>query len=197
MGTFGGPNLQTNNILIYLDSLNTKSYKLNQEVWNDLGNSENKMRLDNIIFDSIDSSLVLSNINSKLSVRINTDNITNITLFFAVKQKSNLTQIKTYSKTETIINNINQNIAQYNLIYKTFSKTNNDIAEKTYLNGIFVGESSYIDSNFLNSNSLKIQINTNGKAGVCKIQQFIIYSKVLSDFEILQNYNATKTRFGL
>jgi hypothetical protein len=72
----------------------------------------------------------------------------------------------------------------------------------------------YIDGNFLNSEYLNatvthssLQIARGGESGSgilafyqnlkCQISQLIIYNRTLSAQEILQNYNATKRRYGL
>lgn len=197
MATFGGPNLQIDGAILYLDSANSKSYTNNQSIWRDLSISRNQMTLNNIIFDPSDLSLTLSNINSKLNTTIPINNSSNITLSFIAKLKGTLNEIQTLTKKSISVSGLNQNISKFNIFHKTFARNSNDITEKTYLNGQLLDETTYSDPNFLNSNNLKIQINTNGKIGSAKIESFIIYNRSLSSNEILQNYNALKSRFNL
>lgn len=197
MATFGGPNIQVDDIILYLDSANKKSYTGNQTVWRDLSAFKNQMILNNVTFDSTDSSLILADINSKLNSNIPINSSLNITLLFTVKLKNNLTEIQTFSKKAVTVSGISQSSSKFNIIYKSFTRDSNSITEKTYLNGQELNETIYTDSNFLNFSNLKVQVNTNGKTGNAKIESLLIYNRALTPQEILQNYNALKSRFSL
>ena len=197
MATFGGPNLELDNIILYLDSTNSKSYINNQTNWLDLSSFRNQMTLNDTTFDTLDSSLVLSNVNSKLNATIPINALPNITISFIVKLKGALNEIQSFTKNSVLISGLNQNVSKFNIITKTFTNNSNNITEKTYLNGEKLNETTYLDSNFLNFNTLKIEINTTNKSGTAKIQNLLIYNIALSDTQIQQNYNAVKTRFGL
>jgi len=197
MASIGGPNLQKDNLILHLDSANIKSYMPNQLIWNDLSGFGNSFILNNITNDSIDSTLVMTLLNSKISGSMNVSNISNITLVLVVKLKQVLNQIQTLTKTNVSVAGLNQTASKFNIFYKTFSKNVNTVIEKTYLNGEQLNETTYIDSILFNSPNLKINVNTNGKPGSAKIQTLLIYSKVLTPQEIQQNYNAIRGRFGL
>jgi len=197
MASIGGPNLQKDNLILHLDSANIKSYMPNQLIWNDLSGFGNSFILNNITNDSIDSTLVMTLLNSKISGSINVSNISNITLVLVVKLKQVLNQIQTLTKTDVSVAGLNQTVSIFNIFYITFSKNVNTVIEKTYLNGEQLNETTYIDSILFNSPNLKINVNTNGKPGSAKIQTLLIYSKVLTPQEIQQNYNAIRGRFGL
>ena len=65
-----------------------------------------------------------------------------------------------------------------------------------YLNGSSVLSTTYNISN--NSYNLFIGAEANANQyAACNIAQVLIYNRVLSNQEILQNYNATKRRYGL
>ena len=65
-----------------------------------------------------------------------------------------------------------------------------------YLNGTSVLNTTYNISN--NSYNLFIGAEANANQyAACNIAQVLIYNRVLSNQEILQNYNATKRRYGL
>jgi hypothetical protein len=71
-------------------------------------------------------------------------------------------------------------------------------SQKTYVNGIQVNSTTYALSPSVNSNSLLIAKLTYGALYVNMIMGCVrIYNRALTATEILQNYNATKTRFGL
>ena len=197
MASIGGPNLQTDNLIIHLDSANIKSYVPNQLIWNDLSGFGNSFILNNITNDSTDSTLVMASLNSKLSGSITVNNISNITLVLAIKLKQLLNQIQTLTKTNVSVTGLNQTTSKFNIFCKTFSKNTNTVVEKTYLNGEQLNETTYTDSILFNSSNLKINVNTSGKTGFAKIQTLLIYNKVLTATEIQQNYNAMRGRFGI
>jgi len=86
----------------------------------------------------------------------------------------------------------------YTVTYNYSSKT-----QVVYINGNFV--TSGVNSNNINHSSL--QIARGGQSGSgqlsfysylkCQISQLLIYNRALSAQEVLQNYNATKGRYGL
>lgn len=197
MASIGGPNLQTDNLIIHLDSANIKSYVPNQLIWNDLSGFGNSFILNNITNDSTDSTLIMASLNSRLSGSITVNNISNITLILAIKLKQFLNQIQTLTKTNVSVTGLNQTTSKFNIFCKTFSKNTNTIVEKTYLNGEQLNETTYTDSILFNSSNLKINVNTNGKTGSAKIQTLLIYNKVLTTTEIQQNYNTMRGRFGI
>lgn len=64
-----------------------------------------------------------------------------------------------------------------------------------YKNGIYINQTT---TALPSSNDNSINYRTYGNsASTYKISTFLIYSKTLSSEEVLQNYNATKDRFGL
>jgi hypothetical protein len=72
---------------------------------------------------------------------------------------------------------------------------------KLYLNGVIgtIGSSAQTSLLTNNASSIRIARSVNGSVLVFpgKIANTQIYNRALSSQEILQNYNATKTRFGL
>lgn len=65
-----------------------------------------------------------------------------------------------------------------------------------YLNGSSVLNTTYNISNNLSNLFIGAEANANQYAA-CNIAQVLIYNRVLSNQEILQNYNAMKRRYGL
>ncbi len=69
-------------------------------------------------------------------------------------------------------------------------------AGNLYLNGASVSNFTYNISNNLSNLFIGAEANANQYAA-CNISQVLIYNRVLSNQEILQNYNAMKRRYGL
>mgnify|MGYP000399706652 CR=1 FL=1 len=65
-----------------------------------------------------------------------------------------------------------------------------------YLNGSLVSTHTYNISNNLSNLFIGAEANANQYAA-CNIAQVLVYNRVLSVQELLQNYNATKRRYGL
>ena len=65
-----------------------------------------------------------------------------------------------------------------------------------YLNGSGILTTTYTISNNLNNLFVGSEQNANQNAN-CNISQVQVYNRALSASEILQNYNATKRRYGL
>ncbi len=65
-----------------------------------------------------------------------------------------------------------------------------------YLNGSSVSNFTYNISNNLNNFFIGAEANANQYAA-CNIAQSLVYNRALTASEILQNYNATKRRYGL
>jgi Concanavalin A-like lectin/glucanases superfamily len=82
----------------------------------------------------------------------------------------------------------------YHVVYTR--DTNNTLS--TYLNGSFVRSSANVTANFTSSNSYVIGRSTIGaenfKGSVGVVRQ---YNRALTSAEVLQNYNAQKSRYGL
>jgi hypothetical protein len=70
---------------------------------------------------------------------------------------------------------------------------------RIYKNGIFLSTITYPKPLISTANSLRLgnPFTITGDSNNCTIFNFKIYNRVLSDSEVFQNFNATKTRFGL
>jgi hypothetical protein len=83
------------------------------------------------------------------------------------------------------------------------TQTGNSNRLKCYINGSLLGVSynGTIPSTTSNTDSIFAVGNTQGSGynnpSDGNIAQVLIYNRALSDTEVLQNYNATKGRFGL
>jgi len=69
---------------------------------------------------------------------------------------------------------------------------------KIYYNGSVVASATAVTRNYVSGNSyLGVDIPSNGNFSNIKLSTFYYYNRGLSDSEITQNFNATKSRFGL
>jgi hypothetical protein len=99
---------------------------------------------------------------------------------------------------ETLTNNINSTNVWYS-VTSVFSDTNNTV--QLYANGIQIYNQTESTSLLAHTNS-KLLVGwrnslASGQSFQGNIAQTLIYNRALSATEIRQNYNATKTRFGL
>lgn len=100
-----------------------------------------------------------------------------------------------------ITSNSNLSTGNWYQIVGIASTSSTLITQKGYLNGVFKNSQNYTIDNtniLLPTNSQNLKLSTgsgayfHGKTAILRI-----YNRVLSDDEILQNYNSTKSRFGL
>jgi hypothetical protein len=216
-----GPKIITNGLVLTLDAANTKSYPGSGTMWNDLSGNGNTGTLTNgptfdgsnggsIVFDGVNdyvdcgsaSSVQLSN-NFTLSVwhkNINTGYIidqgnigedptgclefTNRGLRLSLNNIETVTANGTFSNT-TVWNHIDCTFASGIVTF--------------YINGVFDSTKITTSTAFSPSGTLKIgrrALNTSsiltGNISIVKI-----YNRVLTAQEVLQNFNATRSRFGV
>jgi hypothetical protein len=81
----------------------------------------------------------------------------------------------------------------------TYTSTIGSSTFKMYKNGIFVGNITYQKSLHSAANSIRLgtPFTNPNESNNCTIFNFKIYNRELSATEVFQNFNATKTRFGL
>jgi hypothetical protein len=216
------PRIITDGLVLYLDAANTRSYPGSGTAWNDLSRSGNNGTLTNgptfssgnggsIVFDGADDYVQTSNTSfnsSTIAVSVWINRSTTATTFPVIASKEGVSSgwILHIINTNKIFWKINNNNSTaitttssltvglwYNIvgIY-----TGSQLA--VYINGIL--DSTTSDSTGINSNSTTLRIGeyqTTGNAYRGNIANIQIYNRALSSTEILQNYNATKGRFGL
>jgi hypothetical protein len=215
------PKIITDGLVLYLDAANTRSYPGSGTVWTDLSRVGNNGTLTNgPTFNSANGgSIVFDGSNDNISTNYNSQ-LTNFTVcvWFKTSDSSNpgAARIidKNYisgfwiGKNSTGASNswgggvlessppygryITLTDGQWHFLVSTRLGTTHTI----YGDGITNSTSGTVSSTALSTTSLTI---AGGAAQVFKgnIAQTSIYNRALSTTEILQNYNATKTRFGL
>jgi len=222
MSFSNGPTTVTNGLVLALDAADKNSYPGSGTSWFDLSGNNNTGTLTNgptfnsgnggsIVFDGADDYVQTSNTSfnsSTIAVSVWINRSTTATTFPVIASKEGVSSgwILHIINTNKIFWKINNNNSTaitttasltvglwYNIvgIY-----TGSQLA--VYINGIL--DSTTSDNTGINSNSTALRIGeyqTTGNAYKGNIANIQIYNRALSATEILQNYNATKTRFGL
>ena len=221
------PKIVTEGLVLYLDAANTRSYPGTGTTWSDLSRSGNNGILTNgptfnssnggsIVFGGTDdyvkppasTTLQLTNFTLSSWVKINVQNINQ----YIIDTSTNASfgygysyRIKTDNKirfwayyannaldsTTTISPNI-----WYNILV-TYDNTTK--IQSIYINGVFNVSNTHTNP-FVVSTVTNLQIGGSSILGGYlngNISQTSIYNRALSATEIRQNYNTTKTRFGL
>jgi hypothetical protein len=220
MGFSRGPKIVTDGLVLYLDAANTKSYPTTGTTWSDLSGNGNNGTLTNgptfdsgnggsIVFDGVDDYVSIPNFSALALSPACT-----ISIWSYVKQNKGyyfwgndifLLQIQS-NQTYRLRFNLNGDWrGEYttsfpsNIWHKldiTWDGTNT----KMYINSQETVTST-LDSSFTafsntTNQPLEISRRTSDYSN-SNISQASIYNKSLTPEEILQNYNATKSRYGL
>jgi hypothetical protein len=222
MGFYRGPNLVTNGLVLSLDAGNTKSYPGSGTTWLDKSGYGNNVILTNgptfdsgsILFDGSNDYGNIStspNLTNPLTVCafVNTSFITgsNQVIYGPVANGSdnwlsisnNRAQI--YATQASDVNNFvvtGNTVIEANKWYHITGIVNNNIIS-LYVNGVFEAASSAqaFTVGGWNSTARIGQRATGQFPFNGRIAYVHGYNRVLSSQEILQNYNATKSRFNL
>ena len=216
----GGVNIVTNGLVLYYDVANTKSYVSGNTTWNDLSRNINTGTLVNdptynsanggsIVFDGSNDFVNLGNTDStffnqnsawtlQFSVKVisfpNTypgflikgNSVTTGVLIFYVNSN---TVIWKHNNSETYLTSVV--LSNINTLTFTYQGSGNVSA---YVNGVFktsVGAISGTDT------TSPLYLGRGDQFGNHNHYNLLKYDRALSAPEVLQNYNATKSRYGL
>lgn len=214
----GGVNIVTNGLVLYLDASNTKSYVSGSTTWNDVSRSRNNGTLTNgptfnsgnggsIVFDGVDD---YTNILSATS--LNEPKTIEIWMYITSQQTGmilsrGIANYELYTFTDGFVytywgNAFNASINNPSITLNTWNQfcfTISGTTETVYKNGILIGPRtlnatpSYSNTGDLNlARRVTNTLYFNGRLANIKF-----YNRDLSASEVSQNYNATKSRFGL
>ena len=217
MSSESGPNLITNGLVLCLDAANPLSYKSGATVWNDLTYNTSGGTLTNgptfsssnggsIVFDGVDDYIrVDGNVlqDSAGTISVWTKVITNANNKFvisAVGSGTNRFYIRQNNPGNiTLVRgaNVDITIPAYTLdVWYNITMTWDSTTFYAYSNGIFIGSLGYTGGGSPTTIYIgSANPTTNFYNG--NISQTQIYNRALSQAEVLQNYNSTKSRFGL
>ena len=211
----GGPNVIYDGLVLYLDAANNKSYVSGSTSWLDLTSNQNVGTLTNgptfntgsggsIVFDGVNDYLNLGN--------PSTLNILNFTVCAWAKSSTFTNYQNIIFKGTTTgqygiaLNSSGDWTIQPNTgftgdilslnTWNFFVGTYNGTQITAYRNGVQKQQYSIAQSYF--GSIITVGTDTvNSRYFNGNIAQVSIYNRALSATEILQNYNSTKTRFGL
>ena len=223
MSIAGGPDIVENGLVLHLDAADLNSYSGSGTVWTDLSGNGNNGTLTNgptfnssnrgcIVFDGSNDYTLLSNgilsgsgdftVNQFLSHTSGTIGTTfgnftsgNLQVFYGTNFIGMwLNNTSTYLGTSPW----NTTLSDYTTMPVMITALRSGTTTRFYINGILKKTGSSSDTIGTASAQFRVGINTiNTEAFNGKIFNTQIYNRALSATEILQNYNATKGRYGL
>jgi len=219
MSSFGGPNIINDSLVLYLDAGNSKSYPGSGTTWFDKSGFGNDGTLINgptfnsgnggsIVFDGVDDYVNFAASPSNVvtvSVWINLNNAGNFPIILAgdsTQYNSGMWDWSLFVFTNVFyirgnsggLGNINTPASTLVNTWTNWVLVRNDGTGtcRAYKNGTIFGTSN--ESSSANS---ALSIGRGGNYYNGKVAATQIYNRALSASEVLQNYNATKGRFGL
>jgi hypothetical protein len=207
----------TDGLVLYLDAGNTASYPGSGTTWTDLsGNGNNGTLVNGVGYNSDNlGSLVFDGVNDYVSLpSINTNS--NFTLNFWTKRTSNTNptlfsgnpasgylQIRNGSSEISLVKSFVAELGGFgsstattlNLI-SNITITKSGTTFSASVNGDFKNTLTVTET--FTTTAPTLGINTsNSEPYTGNIYQFLVYNRTLSQQEIQQNFNATRSRFGL
>ncbi len=215
MSFSNGPATVTNGLVLALDAADKNSYPGSGTSWFDLSGNNNTGTLTNgptfntgsggsIVFDGTNDFITggLTTITSETKIIwFNGNNFLNSNKYL-IDLGSNIHWIQVYLNKIRAGNSGgnfldgNQTLTQ-NTWYCVAVTTDNISNKKIYINGILDAQTTLTNISFpttYNIGRYGGNLNYNWGGNIANVQ---IYNRALTTSEILQNYNATKTRFGL
>jgi hypothetical protein len=220
MGFYRGPNVVTDGLVLALDAANTTSYVSGSTTWQDLSGNDNSGSLvsgpafstdvgGNIVFNG-------SNKRATLTTPFGKSGFTSVSIWYNRIESVSSTSWRTLFATATtnIHHLISQNTTRvlgiWDGSFKSFGYTP-PIDEKFHNYTVIYQSATdatlYVDGIFFSTISTILNLETSpigsignwtsGTYWAGSIATSQIYNRALSASEIQQNYNATKTRFGL
>lgn len=222
----GGGNIVTDGLVLCLDAANPRSFISGSTIWNDLTKNLNSGSLVNgptfnssnggsFVFDGVDDYSNISNpINNTMNtisiyVNMQSINVCPIVYYGADSFDSGswtwgiaVFPSNTHGFNESPLNYPTTSLYTESVsvgTWKNFTLVRNDNGDtKLYKNGVLVGTKVGSGTTSLRNSGDRLYIAKAGSTyGNFNLGNILIYNKSLSSSEVLQNYNATKSRFGL
>jgi hypothetical protein len=224
---FTGPNTVTDGLVLALDAANSRSYPGTGTTWNDLSGNGNSGTLINgptfdannngsIVFDGVDDLFVVNlntSINFTIDVVVKPDLVSSafretIAAAYVVPHTDG-TFILNYETNDRIRFFVNTTSGQYSITSPSSAITQNvtnivgtfnGFNITLYINGVQVSTTTITSSQAILTNDFRlfsrgIVTSPDRGRGTAYIARY--YNRALTPDEILQNYNATKSRFNL
>jgi hypothetical protein len=215
-----GPKIVTDGLVLALDAANPKSYPGSGTTWSDLsGNGNNGSLINGPTFDSGNNGSIVfdgSNKRTTLSTPFGKSGFTSVSIWYSRVENVSSTSWRTLFATAST--NVHHLISQsttrvlgvFDGSFRSFGYT--PLTDGKFHNYSVIYQSGinatlYVDGIFFSTIDIILNLETspigsignwnsgNYWAGNIALTQ--IHNKALSASEVLQNYNATKSRYGL
>lgn len=221
------PRIVQDGLVLYLDAANTKSYPTTGTTWTDLSRSGNNGTLTNgptfnsgnggsIVFDGVnDFTSVFSNTNIPIGNQTYTISVWFNSTTFSSPSRGGFVGWGNYGTQHQVTafrldgngflhywwsndqssGALNMSVNRWYNAVALFNGT----VRQIWLNGTLLVSSNASSHNVPYSTNLTIgrTLNVSNEYFSGRIGNVLIYNKGLTATEVLQNYNATKSRFGL
>ena len=220
MGFFRGPNIVRDGLVLALDAASPRSYPGSGTTWSDLsGNGNDGTLLNSPTFNSDFGGSIIFNGSSKratLTSPFGKSGFTTLSTWYnRVEANSSGTWRTLYGTTTTNIHHLisqssTRELGIWDGSFRGFGFT--PPIDGSFHNYTVVYESTvdatlYVDGKFQSTIVIALNLDTSpigsignwnsGNYWAGNIATTQIYNRALTSDEILQNYNATKSRFGL
>lgn len=221
MGVSGGPDVVDSGLVLALDAANPKSYSGTGTTWFDLGPNKNNATISNFTYNSqgyFDTTNSAASLQLASAITINPyctfvvfmqylvgDQVSAWNYFLRTSFNANVLELGTFanSSTFTIKDNNPPTMSTFVTRVNTLSMFSFGMGLESGTNKLFVstndGVKSYSTTVSANT-SFNIQTLFTGTGGGnfhSNVYSLFLYNRELSSDEILQNFNATRSRFGL
>lgn len=221
---FQGQQIVTNGLIVNLDAANKDSYPGTGTTWTDLSGNANNGTLINgpsfnidsggcIDFDGIDDSVagnkpVLSAVTLEYYCKLtgnSTGGFPHLVMsgntFIGFVGNTSSARFRIAINPGAGYSEITSDLLNPSATFKLYSMTYDGTTVKMFVNGVQQASTMNIASTFelMTGNAYQLSAVTTPSYDKApnKMAAFRIYNRALSATEIAQNYNATKTRFGL
>jgi len=221
-----GPNVSESGLVLCLDAADKNSYPGTGTTWTDLSGNNNNATLTNgpTFNTSGIGNILLDGVDDYISVENNTIlNPSNVTVSIWVKRNGYQSSIgsfirRNYNDSYAIFATYNADTSFFRIYDGTTYPSSPTIVLplntwinivgtydganiKIYKNGIFSGQTANTTSISYSSSNTQMTIGRDdpfsGRYMSANYGTVMVYNRSLTDAEILQNYNSTKSRFGL
>lgn len=209
------PKIVTDGLVMYVDAANPKSYPGDGSTWYDLTNNNYDLSLgSSVSLTTYNGSRVLhfpedaNGYGRNSSINLTNSNYTVISFVRKLSNANNGRTITAYSNNWLLGHHdttygdyyasgwVSQGVGSVDTEWRMFTGTG-DISNDQY--SLFINDQNIIRDNNGGSqgpNGWNLN-NQYSQYSDCEIANLICYNRVLTDEEILQNYNTIKSRFGL
>ena len=186
----------TDGLVLNLDAGYIPSYPQSGITWNDIsGNGNNGQLSDDILFNN-EGSFSLTEL-SKINISPLIDQLTEFTISVICKLTDNPTEITILTKNSNVYQSEIVSQTQYYFIDILFQKNGTSVTQYLYINGNQISTKTDTEFDFINLSEFNVKIRKSKKILTPNIVSVKFYNKILSEEEIVSNYNSINTRYNI